>query len=134
MDSIDTCKLIEEGHSPELLFSKEWQQGYECCNSFNQKRLNEILGNVLTIASTKLSASASLDIGSYIIDHLKENSLLTESDAARILMKLTNQAKNINAKEFSMYDPEMHPDLGEFVMDGKDRLYTWSKENLQKYP
>lgn len=134
IDSIDTLKLAEEVNSSDLLLSEKWQQGYECYKNRSQKKTNEILVHILTSAMTKLSAAASLDFGGYIIDHLKDHSLLTEDDSIQLIKELTEQANDFNAKELSMYDPEMHPDLGEFVEDGKDRLYYWSKDNLEKYP
>lgn len=134
MDSIDTIKLAEEEHSQDLLLSKNWQQGYECYKSRSQKKLNDLLRHALFTATTKLSAAASLDIGTYFIDDLKDNGLLSEQDSKQLMKELKEQASNINAKSFSMYDPEIHPYLGEFVKDGKERLYYWSNKNLKTYP
>lgn len=134
MDVIDTVKLSTENYPPELLLSKEWQKGYEYCKSRSQQKMYDLFELLLLNASTKLSAAAALDIGEYLIDELKDHALLTEKGSSVLIEKLLKQSHKLNAHQLAMYDPEMHPDSGEFINDGKDRLYFWSKKNLEKYP
>lgn len=59
-DYIDIVKLATENHPKELLLSKEWQQGYECCESRTQKTIKDILEGTLTGTSTTLEDRKSV--------------------------------------------------------------------------
>ena len=131
-DYIDIAKLASEDHPKELLLSKEWQKGYECCVSRTQKTIQSVLEATLTGANTTIDAAARLCIGGEIASELGYHSFINKKDLESLLNTLVKSADDVHADAFCMYDPEMHPDLAERIKDGKGLLFYWTESRLNK--
>lgn len=132
-DYIDIVKLAAEGHPKELLLSKEWQQGYECCASRTQQIIEGALEGTLAGSSTTLDAAARLCIGGAIVNELGYHSFIDGNGCNRLLNILEISANNLNADAFCMYDPEVHPDLGKNIKDGQEQLFYWTEAKLSNH-
>ena len=131
-DHIDTVNLAAECHPKEFLLSEKWQKGYECNNLKVQKTINIILESILCAANTTLDSAAKLSIGGDIVNELSMNSLISESSRESLLSRLVTSADKHQADAFCMYDPEVHPDLGEAVKNGKEKLFIWTDKHMEK--
>lgn len=132
-DYIDTVKLAAEGHPKELLLSKQWQQGYQCCHSRTQEIIEDALESALTFSiTTTLNAAARLCIGVDVVSELNAHSFLSENGSHRLLKILKTTADNLNADAFCMYDPEIHPDLGKPIKGGEEQLFYWTEVMLNQ--
>lgn len=128
---IDVVKLASENHPIELLLSKEWQQGYECCRSRTQQAIEVALEGVLTGSSTTLNAAAMLCIGGDIVNELGYHSFIDKIGRNKLLSNLVKNADNFNADAFCMYDPEKHPDLDKHIKNGQEQLFYWTEDKLE---
>ena len=129
---IDAINLATECHPKKLLLSKEWQKGFECNRLRMKKSINTILENLLTDANTTLDAAVKLSIGGDIVDELSNHSFISENDRESLLNKLVKNANKYQAEAFCMYDPEIHPDLGEEIENGKEQLFFWTDKYMAK--
>lgn len=130
-DYIDTARLAAECHPEELLLSKEWQKGFECHKLRMQKIMHNILEDILTKANTTLDAAAKLSIGGDVVDELSLHSVINENSRENLLNKLVKNADKVKADALCMYDPEIHPDSGNFIKKGRKKLYFWTDEALE---
>ena len=131
-DYIDTVNLAAECHPKELLLSREWQKGFECHKLRMQKIMHDILEGILTKANTTLDAAAKLSIGGDVVDELSLHSFINENSRENLLNKLVKNADKVKADALCMYDPEMHPDSGDFIKKGRKKLYFWTDEKLEQ--
>ena len=133
MDIVDTVKLSTENHPRELLLSPEWQKGYECCITRTQHTLHGLLDNTFSKANSTLHASANLSIGQDLILQLSAHSFTNKEACDTLLLELGKIAQEFKSDAFSMYDPEIDPQIGEFINGRKERLYNWKDETLGEY-
>ncbi len=132
MDIVDTVKLSTENHPRELLLSPEWQKGYECCITRTQHALHGLLANTFSKANSTLHASANLSIGQDLILQLSAHSFTSKEACDALLLELEKIAQEFKSDSFSMYDPEIDPQIGKFINGGKEKLYSWKYNSLGK--
>ncbi len=133
MNIVDTVKLSTENHPRELLLSPEWQKGYKCCELRIEKTLHGLLASVLKNSNSTLTSSANLYVGQDLILQLCAHTFTSKEACDTLLKELEKIAQEFKSDSFSMYDPEIDPQVGEFINGGKEKLYNWKDNNLGKY-
>ena len=98
------------------------------------KETNEQLVSTIDLSldlrpETILAKVAYSTCYSGLLDTLYNHLIISEQQKDRLLLKAGTSEHSL-----SMYDPEIHPDVGEKAIGGKERLFFWSDELLESIP
>lgn len=114
----------------------EWSRGWQTAEHVAKKHEDYMLGNLMkafkmflnTEPDSVLSKASLVDGMEHLVDAMWDQSAIRdkEKNALEKLLKKTKPEHSL-----CMYDPEVHPDMGERVVGGKERLFFWTPELLE---